>query len=73
MNNKAVKVTIKRNIGGTFTVTFGEKVFTYVLNEVIETRMQMKKDFEGISDKEITQMIEFARRQTSFDNENRSE
>jgi len=68
-----VTVKIRRNIGGTFTVTAAENVFTYVLNNVLETREQMKKDFEGISDEEIAQIIEFARGQTSFDNENQGE
>jgi len=72
-NCTGMTVNIKRNIGGTFSIVLENDVFTYDVNDIPTTRENLKKDFEGISDEEITAIISEARSQTSFDNESENE
>ena len=61
-----VTVKVERKVGGTFTVTRGDEVHDYSLNEAEKTRIEMKKDFDGISDEDIDSILEEANSQTSF-------
>jgi len=62
-------VSIKRNVGGTFSLEIGEDVFTYSINDIENTTSRLKKDFDGISDDDITAILDEARSQTAFDNQ----